>query len=281
VHTVKLPGGEEVPILGLGTWMMGEVESQFELEVAAICYAMGRGIRLIDTAEMYANGGAEKVVGTAIKRSSSVKREDIFIISKVLPSNAHFQGVIQSCDHSIDRLGVSFIDLYLLHWPGVVPLQETLDAFEVLRSSGKIRYFGVSNFDVRDMLKWLKCKGGGALAANQILYNLSRRGVEWDVIPFCNDYSFPVIAYSPLEQGRLHGSPVLSQLAEKYGTTSLQVALAWVLSQKNVITIPKAVNLQHIDQNIDALEITLDAEDNRLLDLSFPPPSGPSPLEML
>ena len=281
MRKIKLPGGEAVPILGLGTWFMGETASQFEREVGAVRYAIESGIRLIDTAEMYANGGAEEVVGAAIKGLDAVQREDIFIVSKVLPSNAHFQAVIQACDRSLRRLGIASIDLYLLHWRGSAPLQETLDAFQTLQSSGKIRYFGVSNFDSSDMDEWCRCSGGGALVTNQILYNLSRRGVEWDLIPLCKDRGIPVMAYSPLEQGRLQGSPVLFQLAERHGVTTLQVALAWVLSQENVIAIPKAANHQHIDQNIAALEITLDAEDHAFLDAAFPSPRGPSQLEML
>ena len=270
-----------MPVLGLGTWHMGETASQFEHEVSAVRYAMNRGITLIDTAEMYGNGGAEEVVGEAIHGFDSVQREDIFIVSKVLPNNAHFDGVAQACERSLRRLGTPYIDLYLLHWRGMTAFQETLDAFETLRSSGKIRYFGVSNFDSSDMDEWCRCDGGGALAANQILYNLSRRGVEWDVIPQCKDRGVPVMAYSPLEQGRLQGAPALSQIAERHGVSPLQIALAWVLVQQNVIAIPKAVNHAHIDQNIAALEISLDAEDHALLDEAFPPPNGPSHLEIL
>ncbi len=281
MHKIELPGGEFVSKLGLGTWHMGESASRFEHEVGALRYAMERGIRLIDIAEMYANGGAEEVVGAAIKGFGAVRREDMFIVSKVLPSNAHFEDVIEACDSSLRRLGTPYIDLYLLHWRGSAPLQETLDAFETLRSTGKIRYSGVSNFDSHDINEWCSCNGGSALATNQILYNLSRRGVEWDVIPTCTDRGVPVMAYSPLEQGRLQNAPVLSQLAERHGVTSLQVALAWVLARENVIAIPKAVNHTHIDQNIAALDITLDAEDHALLDTAFPPPNGPSHLEML
>lgn len=270
-----------VPVLGLGTWYMGDTASQFEHEVGAVRYAIERGIKLIDTAEMYGNGGAEEVVGAAIEGLSAGQRKDIFIVSKVLPSNAGFEGVIEACDRSLHRLGTEYIDLYLLHWRGATPFQETLDAFEALRASGKIRYFGVSNFDLNDMKDWRKCDGGSALATNQIFYNLTRRGVEWDILPHCKDHGVPVMAYSPLEQGRLQGAPELSQLAERHGVTPLQIALAWVLSQDNVIAIPKSVSPAHIDQNIAALEIKLDAQDFALLDAAFPPPSGPSNLEML
>lgn len=278
---IEIAEGETVPVLGLGTWYMGEDPSQFEHEVSAVRYAMDRGIRLIDTAEMYGDGGAEEVVGAAIEGISAAEREELFVVSKVLPSNAHYDNVIRACDNSLSRMGTDYIDLYLLHWRGAAAFQETLDAFEALQTSGKIRHFGVSNFDSNDMEEWLRCKGGRASIANQILYNLSRRGVEWDVVPTCLKNNVPVMAYSPLEQGRLRGDPVLSQLAERHGVTELQIALAWVLAQKNVIAIPKAVNPRHIDQNIAALDITLSAEDHGLLDAAFPPPTEPSHLEML
>ena len=278
---VKLPDGKGIPVLGLGTWFMGQTASKFEQEVSAVRYAIECGISLIDTAEMYANGGAEKVVGAAIKDLGSIDREKIFIVSKVLPSNGGYEDVVQACERSLRRLSVDCIDLYLLHWRGAVPFQETLKAFKALRSEGKIRYFGLSNFDSADLEEWCKCDGGAEFATNQVLYNLGRRGVEWDIIPFCKDRNVPVMAYSPLEQGRLDQFPVLSEVAERHGVKPLQVALAWVLSQESVITIPKAVNHQHIDQNIAALEIVLDGQDYALLDAIFPPPSGPSRLEML
>jgi len=281
MQKIESRGGAQIPQLGLGTWYMGEAASEVEREVAAVRYAMERGIRLIDTAEMYANGGAEKVVGDAIKDTPSVSREDLFIVSKVLPSNAHYDGVMRACDGSLGRLGTDYIDLYLLHWRSSAPFQETLDAFKELRASGKIRHFGVSNFDAADMDEWLRCDGGDDLACNQILYNLSRRGPEWDVIPNCTKRGVPVMAYSPLEQGRLEGDPTLVKLAEKHGVTDLQIALAWVLAQDNVIAIPKSVTPAHIDQNLAALDITLDAEDHALLDAAFPPPNGPSYLEMI
>lgn len=281
MRNIKLPGGEAFPKLGLGTWYMGDIASEFDREVAAVRYAMERGIRVIDTAEMYANGGAEEVVGAAIDNFTAVPRSDLFIVSKVLPGNAHYDDVIRACEGSLRRLGSEYIDLYLLHWRGAAPFQETLDAFETLRASGKIRYAGVSNFDAGDIDEWLKCDGGETLASNQILYNLSRRGAEWDVLPLCNKRGVPVMAYSPLEQGRLQGDPVLARIAERHGVSDLQVALAWVLAQDNVMAIPKSVSRTHIDQNIAALDITLDAEDHALLNEAFPPPRGPSYLEML
>ncbi len=281
MQKILLPRGEALPKLGLGTWYMGESPTRFEQEVSAVQYAIDQGIKLIDTAEMYANGGAERVVGAAIENCGSIVREDLFIISKVLPSNAHYDGVVEACDRSLQRLGVPFIDLYLLHWPGAVPFQETVNAFNFLISAGKIRYFGISNFDLNNLEDWCDCNGGSAFATNQVLYNLSRRGVEWDVIPRCRNLGVPVMAYSPLEQGRLGGDLILSQIAARHDVTPLQIALAWVLSQKNVIAIPKSVNREHIDQNIAALNITLDPEDHAQLDIAFPPPTGPSALEIL
>lgn len=281
IPAITLANGGNIPRLGLGTWYMGESASEFDREVSAVRYAMESGIRLIDTAEMYGSGGAEEVVGEAINGSDTPAREDVYIVSKVLPSNAHYDGVMGACDDSLKRLGSDYIDLYLLHWRGSAPFSETIKAFETLRASGKIRQFGVSNFDSADMEEWCNAKGGDALVCNQILYNLSRRGPEWDVIPNCTKRSVPVMAYSPLEQGRLMGDPALRQLAEKHGVTDLQIALAWVLAQDNVIAIPKSVQPQHIDQNIAVLDINLDAEDKALLDTAFPPPNGPSYLEMI
>ena len=281
MRTIDLPGGETVPKLGLGTWYMGESAAAFDSEVAAVRHAMTRGIRLIDTAEMYGNGGAEKVVGAAMDGFGDVARDDMFIVSKVLPGNAHHDDVLAACERSLKRLGTDYIDMYLLHWRGAAPFSETIEAFEALRDDGKIRHFGVSNLDKRDMEEWLYCPGGKALACNQILYNLSRRGPEWDLLPFCENQGVPVMAYSPLEQGRLQGDPALDQVAARYGVNPLQIALAWVLARDNVMAIPKAVNHTHIDENIAALDIVLDAEDHAVLDAAFPPPSGPSYLEML
>jgi len=281
MRTIDLPDGETVPKLGLGTWFMGENAAAFDSEIAAVRHAMTRGIRLIDTAEMYANGGAEKVVGAAMDGFGDVARDDMFIVSKVLPGNAHHDDVLAACERSLKRLGTDYIDMYLLHWRGAAPFSETIEAFEVLRNDGKIRHFGVSNLDKSDMEEWLYCPGGKALACNQILYNLSRRGPEWDLLPFCENQGVPVMAYSPLEQGRLQGDPALDQVAARYGVNPLQIALAWVLARDNVMAIPKAVNHTHIDENIAALDIVLDAEDHAVLDAAFPPPSGPSYLEML
>ncbi len=277
MRTLALPGGESVPVLGLGTWYMGDHASAFDQEVRAVQYALDRGIRLIDTAEMYGDGGAEEVVGEAVQGM----RDEVIIVSKVYPYNAGYDNAIKACEHSLRRLGTDRIDIYLLHWRGSVPFEETIQAFEDLRASGKIRYFGVSNLDADDMDAWWSCPGGEVSVTNQILYNLTRRGVEWDLLPQCRDRGVPVMAYSPLEQGRLQGDPVLEQIADKHGVEPLQIALAWVLAQPGVIAIPKSVNHDHIDQNIAALGIALDQDDLELLDGAFPPPTGPSHLEML
>lgn len=277
MRTVDLPGGEAIPVIGLGTWHMGDQASSFDQEVGAVRHAIRQGVRLIDTAEMYGEGGAEEVVGKAIQGI----RDDVFIVSKVYPHNASFDGTVAACERSLRRLGTDCIDLYLLHWRGAVPFHETLNAFEHLRQSGKIRSFGVSNFDVDDMEEWWACRGGEATATNQVLYNLGRRGVEWDLIPRCQSRGVPVMAYSPLEQGRLNNVPVLSAIGERHGVSPLQIALAWVLAQPGVIAIPKAVDHGHIDQNLAALDIVLNAEDHAQLDAAFPPPNGPSHLEML
>lgn len=277
---ITFPGGAPIPALGLGTWYMGEDRTAFDDEVAAVRYALERGIRLIDTAEMYASGGAERVVGAALS-GGGVPRDDVFLVSKVLPHNAGYDSTIRACEESLGRMGVDTIDLYLLHWRGGVAFSETIRAFQDLQAAGKIRHFGVSNFDAADMAEWCETPGGEAVACNQILYNLSRRGPEWDLLPDCARRGVPVMAYSPLEQGRLAGNSALAPVAGRHGVAPLQIALAWVLAQPNVIAIPKSVRPTHIDQNIAALEITLDAEDHAALDAAFPPPTGPSPLDML
>lgn len=280
MNTLKLPTGEAIAKLGLGTWYMGENAARFERETDAVRYALERGVRLIDTAEMYGDGGAEEVVGAAI-RKAGIARGDITVVSKVLPSNAHYDGVMRACEDSLHRLQSDYIDLYLLHWRGGTPFQETLDAFADLQASGRIRHFGVSNFDGTDMKEWLACTGGDKTATNQILYNLSRRGPEWDLLGLCRAAGMPVTAYSPLEQGRLALDPALADVAQRHGVAPLQIALAWVLRQDNVLAIPKAVEHAHIDQNIAAADIVLSPKDLAALDLAFPPPAGPSHLEML
>lgn len=277
MRTVALPGGGSVPALGLGTWHMGERGSDRAAEADALRCGIDLGMTLIDTAEMYATGGAEEVVGDAIEG----RRDQVFLVSKVLPFNASRNGTIEACEGSLSRMGVETIDLYLLHWPGSYPLEETLAAFEDLQDAGKIRHWGVSNFDTVEMSALSAVPGGPACATNQVLYNLTRRGVEFDLLPWCEARSMPVMAYSPLEQGRLAGNPALSEVALRHGITELQAALAWVLARDGVIAIPKAACIDHVRQNRAALDVALTPEDRAVLDRAFPPPRAKRPLEIL
>lgn len=276
MKTVTLPGGETVPALGLGTWHMGERSSDRAAEADALRLGIDLGMTLIDTAEMYASGGSEEVVGDAI----AGRRDGLFIVSKVLPFNADRGGTIEACEKSLRRMGIETIDLYLLHWPGSHPLEETVAAFDQLRRDGKIRHWGVSNFDA-DEMEEVHDVGGGVCATNQILYNLSRRGPEYDLLPWCARHGMPVMAYSPLEQGRLAGHAALKQIAEKHGISALAVALAWVLRRDGVIAIPKAARAEHVRENAAALEVGLDAADLAALDSAFPPLTSKRPLEIL
>jgi diketogulonate reductase-like aldo/keto reductase len=272
-----------MPILGQGTWNMGEDPSARAAEVAALRLGMDLGMTLIDTAEMYGEGGAEKVVGEAI----AGRRDDVWLVSKVYPHNASRAGVRAACERSLRRLGTDHLDLYLLHWRGGVPLAETLDAFERLRDEGKIRDFGVSNFDTDDMEEAAALPAGGGIAANQVLYNLVQRGIEWDLLPWCRARGIPVMAYSPLEstpaeQRALLTRPQLGEVARRHGVTPAQVALAWLLRQDGVVTIPKAVQPAHVRANRAALDLAplLTIEDMAQLDAGFAPPGRRRPLAM-
>ncbi len=277
IPTIAFPSGTSVPKLGQGTWYMGESKDRVKAEIAALQLGIDLGMTLIDTAEMYADGGAERVVGQAI----ASQREDVFLVSKVLPYNASLDGTIAACERSLRRMGTDYIDLYLLHWRGPYDLSETIEAFETLIDQGKILSWGVSNFDPDDMDEILQEAGGEACATNQVLYNLTRRGIEFDLLPQCRDERIPVMAYSPIEQGRIIKDRVLGQIAMRYGVTPAQIALAWVLQQKGVIAIPKASGLEHVRQNRAAVEITLDADDLALLNRAYPAPTAPQSLEML
>jgi diketogulonate reductase-like aldo/keto reductase len=276
-----LPSGSEMPVLGQGTWNMGEDPAARRDEVAALRLGMDLGMTLIDTAEMYGEGGAEEVVGEAI----AGRRDDAFIVSKVYPHNADRRGVQAACERSLRRLGTERIDLYLLHWRGNVPLAETLEAFVRLREQGKIGDFGVSNFDTGDMEEAAALPGGGLIATDQVLYNLTRRGIEWDLLPWCRERRMPLMAYSPLEsnpqeQGRLLGDPQLAAVARRHGVTPARVALAWVLRHEGVAVIPKAVRPQHVRDNRAALDLVLTPEDLAQLDAAFPAPRRRQPLAM-
>jgi diketogulonate reductase-like aldo/keto reductase len=276
-----LPSGSEMPVLGQGTWNMGEDPAARRDEVAALRLGLDLGMTLIDTAEMYGEGGAEEVVGEAI----AGRRDDAFIVSKVYPHNADRRGVQAACERSLRRLGTERIDLYLLHWRGNVPLAETLEAFVRLREQGKIGDFGVSNFDTGDMEEAAALPGGALIATDQVLYNLTRRGIEWDLLPWCRERRMPLMAYSPLEsnpqeQGRLLGDPQLAAVARRHGVTPARVALAWVLRQEGVVVIPKAVRPQHVRDNCAALDLVLTPEDLAQLDAAFPAPRRRQPLAM-
>ncbi|MDB5775003.1 MAG: aldo/keto reductase family protein [Herbaspirillum sp.] len=282
IRTVALPSGTPIPVLGQGTWYMGEDPSAAKREADALRLGMDLGMRLIDTAEMYAEGGAEKVVGAAI----AGRRDEVFLVSKVYPHNADRRGAQAACERSLRRLGVDCIDLYLLHWPGAVPLAETLEAFDALKIQGKIREYGVSNFDLSGMQRAYKQPGGERIAVNQVLFNLLRRGIEWDLLPWSRQHSMPVMAYSPLESSsaddrrRLLNNPTLKTIAARHAVSAAQIALAWVLSQEYVVAIPKAVDPVHVRENRAALDIVLTPQDVAELDRAFPPPSRGMPLEM-
>jgi diketogulonate reductase-like aldo/keto reductase len=277
MRKTMLPSGEAVPILGQGTWFMGDNPRQRNDEIASLQLGLDLGMTLIDTAEMYGDGAAEELVGEAI----GDRREDVFLVSKVLPSNATRRGTIAACERSLARLKTDWLDLYLLHWRGGTPLAETLAAFEELVRTGKIRHWGVSNFDAGDMKELVRLRGGSSAATNQVLYNLTRRGIEHDLLPWCQEHGMPVMAYSPIEQGRLLGHRALQEVTKRRAATPAQVSLAWVLRQDRVIAIPKAGTATHVRENRGALDIELMAEDIKALDRAFPPPTGPQALEML
>jgi diketogulonate reductase-like aldo/keto reductase len=277
IPTTPLPSGEPVPVFGLGTWMMGESDKRRADEVAALKLGLDLGATLIDTAEMYGDGEAESIVGEAI----AGRRDGLFIVSKVLPENASRKDTVAACERSLKRLRTDRIDLYLLHWRGSTPLEHTLEAFIQLRREGKIRHWGVSNFDTDDMEELLALPGGGQCATNQVLYNLKRRRIEFDLVPFCRARHIPVMAYSPIEQGRLLGAAALREIAQRHNATPAQVALAWLLGRPATIVIPKATDPAHLRENFGALDLALSADDLAALDRAFPPPHKKYALEML
>jgi diketogulonate reductase-like aldo/keto reductase len=277
MKTVRLPTGEDVPALGLGTWMIGDDPRKRADEIAALRRGMDLGMTLIDTAEMYGEGASERLVGEAI----AGRRNDVFLVSKVYPHNASREGTLAACERSLKRLGTDRLDLYLLHWRGRYPLEETVDAFETLKAAGKIRLWGVSNLDVTDMKELVAVDGGGAVAANQVLYNLSRRGIEWDLLPWMQQRGVPLMAYSPVEQAKLLNDRRLSALATEHGVSVAQLALAFVLDRDGVIAIPKAGRAAHVEDNAGALDIVMTDELRAALDRLFPPPRRATSLEMI
>jgi diketogulonate reductase-like aldo/keto reductase len=275
---VRLPDGTEVPALGQGTWHMGESRRSASAEVAALKLCIDLGVTLIDTAEMYGNGGAEEVVAQAIEG----QRDKVFIVSKVYPHNASRTGVPAACERSLKRLDIDRLDLYLLHWRGSYPLAETVEAFEKLRGAGKIRYWGVSNFDTNDMQELTGVKHGGNCATNQVLYNPDTRGIEFDLLPWCRAHAMPIMAYSPVGQGgRLLRSPALAAVAKRHNATPAQIAIAWSLRDGHVISIPKASDIQHVRENAAAADIVLDAADLAEIDGRHPPPTRKQALGLL
>ena len=274
---VTLPSGESVPSMGLGTWHMGERIGNPKTEVDALVRGLDLGAKLIDTAEMYARGGAERVVGSAIKG----RRDNVFIVSKIVPHNASFDGTMRACENSLQRMEIESIDLYLLHWPGNHPLESTVSAFEQLKTDGKIKYWGVSNFDTSDMQELYGIPEGKNCQINQVLYNLSRRGIEWDLLPWCRSMGLPIMAYSPIEQGRLLENKKLKALATEIGLSAAQLLIAWSIRKNDIITIPKASNLDHVSQNIDAWTITLESAILDELDKLFEPPVRKKGLDIL
>ncbi len=282
VRTTPLPSGRPIPVLGQGTWGMGDDPSRRASEIAALRLGLDLGMNLIDTAEMYGEGGAEEIVGEAIAEG----REDVFVVSKVYPHNATRSGAIKACERSLRRLKTDYIDLYLLHWRGDVPLAETVEAFQQLRETGKILEHGVSNFDLVDMEEWIAVAGGDEVATNQVLYNLMHRGIEWDLIPWSRERQIPIMAYSPVahktdEQKRMFNDRTIKLIAAEHGATPAQIALAWVLREPDLIAIPKASRPEHIRQNRAAFDIQLTDDDLEKLDEIFPPPKRKIPLEML
>lgn len=280
VRTIPLPSGRPIPVLGQGTWLMGQDPAKREDEIAALRLGVDLGIRLIDTAEMYGDGAAEELIGEAV----ADRRDELFLVSKVLPNHATVRGTIDACVQSLTRLQTSYLDLYLLHWRGDVPLGETLEGFRRLKHSGEILDYGVSNFDVDDMEEAVSLAGGDQIVTDQVLYNLKHRGIEWDLLPWCRKRGIPVMAYSPFEHSRseqkgMLDHPIMKKIASRYDATPAQIALAWVL-QQDVVVIPKASKPKHVKENRAALELELNEDDLKELDLTFPPPDRKIPLEV-
>lgn len=277
MKTVTLPSGEKLPALGQGTWYMGDQRDTRTEEISTLQLGLDLGLKLIDTAEMYGDGKAEELVGEAI----AGRRDQAFLVSKVYPHNASRKGAIAACERSLKRLRTDRVDLYLLHWRGNIPFSETLEGFLALQKAGKIRHYGVSNMDLDDMQELFSLPGGEAVVTNQLLYNLTRRGIEWDLLPWLRRKRVPVMAYSPIEQSRLLCNPKLIDFTRRHGMTPVQAALAWLMAKGDVIAIPKTGRRERVKENLGALEHELSAAQLAELDRLFPPPKAPVPLEML
>lgn len=276
MKTVTLPGGEKVPALGQGTWFMGEQAARRAEEIAALRLGVELGATLVDTAEMYGDGRTESLVGAALDGL----RDQVFLVSKVYPHNASRRGVEEACERSLKRLSTDRLDLYLLHWRGSHPFEDTIGGMEALQKAGKIRHWGVSNLDTDDMEELLE-EGGRACAVNQILYNPSRRGPEFDLLPYLREQGIPAMAYSPIEQARLPRGGALGSVAARHGVDPYQIALAWVMRTPDVIAIPKAARAEHVRANVAAADLVLTPEDFAAIDAEFRPPTRKRALEML
>ena len=280
VRKMTLRSGRQMPILGQGTWLMGEDSAKRKEEIAALRLGLDLGMSLIDTAEMYGEGAAEELVAEAI----AGRRAEVFLVSKVYPHNASTSGAIEACERSLRRLRTDYLDCYLLHWRGAVPFGETVEAFQRLKSSGKILDFGVSNLDVDDMTEWMTVPGGADAVVNQVLYNLVHRGIEWDLLPWCRERDVRLMAYSPVGHGgaekrKLLANATLQKIAERHDATAVQIALAW-LFMRDVVAIPKASQPEHVRENRSAADIELTEDDFLEIDRAFPPPKGKVRLEM-
>lgn len=281
-RTITLPDGTSLPCVGQGTWYMGENPQMKEKEVRALQLGLELGMNVIDTAEMYGNGGAELVVGEALKG----RRDDVFLVSKVNPHNAGLDQIEIACENNLKRLGTDYLDLYLLHWRGSVPLVETIEGMEKLRRDGKIARWGVSNFDTADMKELLNSENGKNCMTNQVLYHLGSRGIDYDLVPWQNEHHMPFMAYSPLAQGgslrtQLLTDPAIKEIAEKYDAQPLQIALAWTIRAGNCLAIPKAIQEEHVRANAEAAAIRLSDEDLTKLDGVFPQPTRKMPLDII
>ena len=280
---VTLSGNRQLPSLGLGTWRMGESAARRKSEIAAVRLALDSGWRVIDTAEMYGDGQAEEIVGVAVRealRAGTVSRDELFVVSKVYPQNATARGTAEACERSLARLGLDHLDAYLLHWRGNVPLEETVGALDDLQQNGRIRSWGVSNFDVADMAELMQVPGGERCSTNQIYYSLGSRGPEFELVPWLQRNGIMTMAYSPIDQGALARSTKLRDIAARRGVTSAQIALAWLMGQEGVMAIPKAAGEAHLRENFESQELVLTDVDRAEIDASFPPPKRASGLAM-
>jgi diketogulonate reductase-like aldo/keto reductase len=277
MRRIRLPSGDAMPVLGQGTWLLGDDPKHRVDELKALRLGLELGMTLIDTAEMYGDGASEQLIGEAI----AGRRDEVFLVSKVLPQNATRSGTVKACEQSLKRLGTDYLDLYLLHWRERVSLAETLEGFAALMKAGRIRNWGVSNLDMDDMEELVALPGGDAVATNQVLYNLAHRGIEYGLIPSARKRGMPLMAYSPIEQGRLLRHKAVHAVAARHPATPAQIALAWILRQPDICAIPRSGNPAHILENFDALKVTLTQEDLADLERAFPPPKKNVPLEMI